>query len=139
MKTLPAFARATPQLDDDQSVPEELIGRLYRAGEQEIAEIVSTFSSRQRAYLAMFCYRKAHLQGIGLVIAAGCELVDLVDAWGAPAGEALFAQVRQRRAPPEPVTSRRPKITLAAKPAFGWTPPAEDLEELDVGQADCAA
>src|ERR1043166_1211070 len=107
MKTLPAFARATPQLDDDQSVPEELIGRLYRAGEQEVAEIVSTFSSRQRAYLAMFCYRKAPLQGIGLVIAAGCERAALVDGGGAPAGEALFAQVRerlrQRRAPPEPV------------------------------------
>jgi hypothetical protein len=129
MKTLPAFARATPQLDDDQSVPDDLVGRLYHASEHEIAEIVSTFSSRQRANLAMFCYRKAHLQGIGLVIAAGCELADLVDAWGAPAGEALFAHGRGRRAPPVPVTSRRPKITLAAKSAFGWTPPAEDLDE----------
>src|SRR5262249_13551939 len=114
-----------------------LVGRLYNAGEQGIAEIISTFSSQQRAYLAMFCYRKAHLQGIGLAIAAGCELADLVDALGAPAAEALFAQVRQRRGPPGPVTSRRPKITLAAKPAFGWTPPVED--ELDDGQAECAA
>jgi hypothetical protein len=119
-------------------VPDELVGRLYHASESEIADIVSAFSSRQRANLAMFCYRKAHLQRIGLAIAANCELFDLVDAWGGPAGEALFAHVRDRRAPPDPVTSRRPKITLATMPAFGWTPPAADVDDPDDGPAQRA-
>jgi hypothetical protein len=48
MKTLPAFATTSPQLDDDQIVPEELVGRLYRASGGGIADVVSGLSLSQR-------------------------------------------------------------------------------------------
>jgi hypothetical protein len=139
MKTLRAIAPSMIQLDDDQVVPDELVGRLYSASDGDIAGIVATFSSRQRAHLAMFFYRKAHLERIGLLIAAGCERADLIEAWGVQAGDALFAQSRDRRSPPDPLSSRRPRITLAKLPAFDWTPPSADCDEDEPGELGCAA
>ena len=39
MKPLPAGGPA-PQIDDDQTVPEDLIGRLYRATESSVFEML---------------------------------------------------------------------------------------------------
>jgi hypothetical protein len=135
MKMLRAVAPSAIQLDDDQVVPDELVGRLYGAADSEIASIVANFSSRQRAHLAMFFYRKAHLERIGLLIAAACERADLVDAWGVQAGDALFVHARDRRAPPDPLSNRRPRITLAKLPAFECTPVDRDDED----ELRCAA
>jgi hypothetical protein len=139
MKTLPAVAPSRIQLDDDQVVPDDLVGRLYNASDSDIAGIVANFSSRQRAHLAMFFYRKAHLERIGLRIAASCERADLIEAWGVQAGDALFAQAHDRRAPPDPLSSRRPKITLAKLPAFNWTPPTVDVDDDEPDGLECAA
>src|SRR3974390_3835451 len=113
MKPLPAGAPA-PQIDDDQDVPEELIGRLYHASESSIADLLPDLTVQDRAYLAMFCYRKSHLHRIGLAIAATCDESVLVATWGTALGHTLFAQSRE--APPKPQRmpgQHRPKITLA--------------------------
>jgi hypothetical protein len=108
------LARAPSALDDDALVPEELIARLLQASESAILDLSQEFEPTDRANLAMFCYRKAHLRQIGLSIAATCELSTLVQAWGTGLGRALFTQSRDRTAAPEGVSShRRPKITLA--------------------------
>src|SRR5258708_65645 len=65
MKTLPALAPTAPQLGDDQMVPEELVGRLYRASGGGVADVVAGLSLSQHANLAMFFYRKSHLHQIG--------------------------------------------------------------------------
>jgi hypothetical protein len=114
MRTLTTAAPTASQLDDDQCVPEELVGRLYRAGEGAVMELLDGLSSRDRANLAMFCYRKSHLRRTGLAIAATCDLSTLVLAWGTALGQAIFAQSRDRPSDTDSVpTSRRLKITLA--------------------------
>ena len=113
MKALPAGGPA-PQIDDDQTVPEDLIGRLYRATESSVFEMLPELSLQDRAYLAMFCYRKSHLHRIGLAIAATCDENVLVQTWGTALGQTLYAQSRE--APPAPQRTpgqHRSKITLA--------------------------
>jgi hypothetical protein len=121
-------ARAPSALDDDALVPEELIGRLLHASESAIIDLSQEFEPTDRANLAMFCYRKAHLRQIGLSIAATCELSTLVQAWGTGLGRALFTQSRDRTAAPDNAAShRRPKITLARLVASG--PAMFDLDD----------
>lgn len=130
MKTVPARSSLTPQLDDDTVVPEELIGRLHRATESSILDLMERFTAPERANLAMFCYHKAHLRQIGLAIAATCDLAALVQAWGAVLGQALYTQSRERGSDPHPVrVHNRPKITLA-RSAGGYRPPLVDLDDM---------
>ena len=102
MTTLPALAPTAPQLDDDQIVPEELVGRLYRSSGGGVADVVAGLSLCQRANLAMFFYRKSHLHQIGLAIAATCDHPSLVQAWGGVLGQALFDRSREGIAQPAP-------------------------------------
>ena len=100
--------------ESDWHVPNELIERLLRAAEHEVAGVVAVLSPRQRGHLAVFCYARSHLQRIGLAVAATCDEQALMNASASnAAGRALFAQSRELRAPVKPtVTGRRP-ITLA--------------------------
>ena len=132
MKNVPARSSATRQLDDDTFVPEELIGRLHRATEATLLDLMDRFTSQERANLAMFCYRKAHLRRIGLAIAATCDMPSLVAQWGTVLGQAIFAQSRDGGLDPDPVrVSHRPKITLA-RSAGGIRPPLVDIEDVPV-------
>ena len=137
MRTLTTAAPTAPLLDDDQRVPEELVGRLYRAGEGAVMELLDGLSSRDRANLAMFCYRKSHLRRTGLAIAATCDLSTLVLAWGTALGQAIFAQSRERSAGTDSISvARRPKITLATRAGLAPVIPAfadDDLTDLFAG------
>ena len=122
------------KIDDDQEVPEELIGRLYRATESSVFEMLPDLSLQDRAYLAMFCYRKSHLHRIGLAIAATCDENVLVQTWGTALGQTLFAQSRE--APPVPQRApgqHRSKITLATLGGTSW------MSSSDVDDEDEAA
>jgi hypothetical protein len=105
--------------DDEQTVPDDLIGRLYGASKSAVADIMAGYSSGQRANLAMFFYRKAHLRPIGLAIAATCDFSTLVLVWGPARGQALFDQSHDCAPAPAP---KRPKITLAKFPTFHLPP-----------------
>jgi hypothetical protein len=132
MKTLSARSPATSQLDDDTFVPEELIGRLHRATETTIRDLLEKFTPHERANLAMFCYHKSHLRRTGLAIAATCELPALVQQWGTVLGNAIFAQSRDGGAEPMPArVQHRPKITLA-RSAGGARPPLTDIDDLSL-------
>jgi hypothetical protein len=137
MRTLPAIAPTAPQLDDDQMVPEELVGRLYRLGESAVLDLLAGLSPTERANLAMFCYRKAHLHRTGLAIAATCDRDTLIQAWGTALGQAIFVQSRERATEPDRVTvSRRSKITLAraAQPVpFAPAIVPDDADDMDEG------
>jgi len=135
MKPLPAGGPA-PQIDDDQTVPEELIGRLYRATESSVFEMLPDLTLQDRAYLAMFCYRKSHLHRIGLAIAATCDENVLVQTWGTALGQTLFAQSRE--APPAPTRApgqHRSKITLASLSGTSWMS-SSDADDEDEGEVD---
>jgi hypothetical protein len=94
---------------------ESVLGRLLRAGEAEIPAMVGHLPERQRAELALFCYSRAHLHQIGVVIAATCDLPSLVQA--APstaAGHGIFEQSRNQPKRATPVMAgSRSRITLA--------------------------
>ena len=98
-------------------VPDEMLGRLYRANEARVADLVASLSPRQRANLATFCYRRGHLRELGLMIARTCELPALVDAAGT-AGSVMYDQSHQHAF--AATTERRPtpgraRITLATR------------------------
>ena len=123
---------AAPPSDDDQTVPDDLIGRLYGASDSALADVMAGCSSGQRANLAMFCYRKAHLRAIGLAIAATCDFSTLVQVWGPTRGQALLDQ--SHGCTPAPA-KERPKITLAKFPTFHLPPVAAappDEEAIDL-------
>jgi hypothetical protein len=138
MKPLPAGGQAT-QIDDDQEVPEELIGRLYRATESSVFEMLPDLSLQDRAYLAMFCYRKSHLHRIGLAIAATCDENVLVQTWGTALGQTLYAQSRE--APPMPQRApgqHRAKITLATLGGTSWMSSSDVDDEDEAADEDAA-
>jgi hypothetical protein len=128
MRALVARTPAASQLDDDVIVPDELIGRLHRATETTLLDVLDKFSPQERANLAMFCYRKAHLRRTGLAIAATCDLPALVRQWGTVLGHAIFAQSREGRVQPDAVrVPHRQKITLARSAGI----PIEPLVDIE--------
>jgi hypothetical protein len=112
-------------------VHEELLGELYSASKHGVPVLIATVPADTRAMLALFCYRRCHLQELGVAIAASCSEDDLV-RWGARLGEALFA--KSRGAPqPLPVPSQSPyrrKITLATGVLRKMPSIDDDLEEI---------
>jgi len=100
---------------DDHTAMTEALGRLYGAASQSIDDIVVGLTASERARLAVFCYGRAHLNAVGLRIAAQCDLDQLIAAsHSATAGHTLFSQSREDTGPAEK-PGRRAAITLATK------------------------
>jgi hypothetical protein len=95
---------------------EAVLARLINAKPHDIAEIVAPLPMRQRAEIAVFCYSRGHLHGIGLAVGATCDQLALVNASpSTAAGTALFELSRGER-PRETervMSSSRSRITLA--------------------------
>jgi hypothetical protein len=110
-------------------VADQTLGDLYRSHRQGLATLVQTVSPDVRALLALYCYRRAHLQSLGLTIAASCSEDELVEA-GGHAGEVLFALSRKAAAAvPEQAASGRRKITLSTGPLTTLAPLEDDLAD----------
>jgi hypothetical protein len=129
--TMISFAQ--PVEDEDIYISEELIGRLHRATEDSVLEVVANLRANQRASLAMHCYRKSHLHQTGLTIASTCDLGSLVQVCGPIRGKAIFAQSRRGSMEPRRLWGRaRPMVTLASS-AGGSYPLPGDLDIVDLG------
>jgi hypothetical protein len=121
---------------DGPAVSDELIGRLYASRQQELTHMVADLPPEQRANLAVFCYRRAHLREIGVAIAATCDQWSLVNAAG-KAGDVLFAHSRTQPEVIEPVLPYgRRKITLASLVASegseaGQTSPDDAFDDAE--------
>jgi len=100
---------------DDRAAMGAALDRLYGAAMHSVAGIVADLSPSERARLAVFCYGRAHLNLIGLAIAATCELAHLIAATHSPtAGRTIFAQSRDPALIAEkPLPGRRIAISLA--------------------------
>ena len=126
-------------------VSDDLLGVLYRADKQGIAELVATVAPNIRAQLALFCYPRSHLHAKGLAIAATCEEDDLVRC-GGRVGAVLYARSReapQLESAPSHAAERR-RITLATGPLRQIVPWDDKLDdplddELDEAPASGAA
>jgi hypothetical protein len=107
----------THQSEDFCPVPESLLGRLYRSNPDGVTALLKTVPTGTRAMLAYYCYRRAHLEGIGIAIASTCSKEDLYDVAGR-AGWDLHAR-GQTPQPPEPARSKsRHGISLASGPLW---------------------
>ena len=109
-------------------VGDELLGALYRASDHGLAALIESVPPLTRAMLALFCYRRSHLQPLALVIAASCEQRDLVH-WGAALGSALYARAKSAQAGPAPTSSGRGKITLPTRPLATFAKIDIDLDD----------
>jgi hypothetical protein len=120
---------------DDIDISDELIGRLHRATEDSVLEVIANLRANQRANLAMHCYRKSHLHQAGLTIASTCDLSSLVEECGPIIGKAIFAQSRKCSEEPRRLWARaRPTVTLARSAGRSHPP----LVDLDVDDPDDA-
>ena len=103
---------------------------MYRASESGLPVLVETVSSEVRAMLALFCYRRSHLHGLALTIAASCSERDLIQI-GGRVGSSLYAQAREapsaRQAAPS-YGNRKP-ITLSTKPLSALPPLIDDFDD----------
>lgn len=110
-------------------VEDELLGSLYRASPQGLPELVLSVPAETRAMLALFCYRRSHMQELALAIASTCELRDLVQ-WGGTLGSAIYSMARQtagKSAPAEAVGRR--KVTLSTAPLSTFARLDDDLDD----------
>ena len=125
----PALAPCADDWNDEFVASDALIGRLHRASEKAVLDIVASLAPRERAGLAAFCYRRSHLHAVGLMIAATCEQSTLIQVLGTAVGTVFFAQARERKPVVERVPgTHRPKITLA-KIRIDVAPPEADPDE----------
>jgi hypothetical protein len=114
-------------------VGDEMLGALYRASQHGLPELIESVPPLTRAMLALFCYRRSHLQQLALAIASSCEERDLVH-WGAALGSALYAMSRK----PETkavASSGRSKITLPTKPLATFARIDIDFDDETGGEA----
>jgi hypothetical protein len=130
-RAAPRIAACRIEDRDDHTAMTEALGRLQLAAVNTAADVVADLSPSERARLAVYCYGRAHLNAIGLAIAAQCTLEQLVAAsHSAAAGGVLYAQSRDASGPSvRPVYGRRVPITLARSvparaPAPAYVPDA---------------
>jgi hypothetical protein len=109
-------------------VADQTLGELYRSHQQGLAALVQTVSPDVRAMLALYCYRRAHLQALGLSIAASCAEEELVEA-GGHAGAVLFALARKGPAAASEQPTGRRKITLSSGPLVPVAPIDDEIDE----------
>jgi hypothetical protein len=81
------------QYDEICPISEQLLFSLYDAAKRGVPIPVSDIPPERRSSVALFCYRRGHLEEAGLAVAATCEEEDLVAAGGA-LGRALFLKSR---------------------------------------------
>ena len=99
--------------DDISPVGETLLFRLYDANRSGLPLPIEEIPVHLRSSVALYCYRRGHLENAALIIAATCDEDDLVYA-GGRAGSALFSKSRLPYSSPSSEESKpRSKITLA--------------------------
>lgn len=115
-------------IKDACPVEDELLGSLYRASPQGLPELVLSVPAETRAMLALFCYRRSHMQELALAIASTCELRDLVQ-WGGALGSAIYAMAQQTVTKPAPAESGRRKVTLSTAPLSTFARLDDDADD----------
>jgi hypothetical protein len=66
----PVMPFERPTIEDEICpVRDELLAELYRANKLRVPDLAAMVAPDARALLALFCYRRSHLQSLGLTIA----------------------------------------------------------------------
>ena len=85
--------------DEICPISEQLLFSLYDAAKRGLPVPVSDVPRERRSSVALFCYRRSHLEEAALAVAATCDEQDLVEA-GGPFGRTLFLKSRNVASPP---------------------------------------
>jgi hypothetical protein len=85
--------------DEICPISEKLLFSLYDAAKRGLPVPVSDVPRERRSSVALFCYRRSHLEGAALAVAATCDEEDLVEAGGL-LGRTLFLKSRNVASPP---------------------------------------
>jgi hypothetical protein len=107
-------------------VSESLFGRLYRSSPEGVAALIMTVPAQTRAMLADYCYRRAHLQSLGLAIAKTCSEHDL-QRFGGRMGAELPSRARAQKSQKDE-SQPKPKSSKGVSLATGrlWNPAPPD-------------
>jgi hypothetical protein len=105
-------------------VSDNLFGRLYRSSPEGVTALIKTVPEDTRAMLAVYCYRRSHLQALGLAIAETCSEYELQKFGGRMGSELLSLAQSQRSAAedPQPKLKSSKGITLATGRLWNPTP-----------------
>src|SRR5690242_13425735 len=114
---------------EDCPISEQLLFQIYDASKRHQPMPTLDVSAETRSMLALFCYRRSHLETAGLAIAATCEEPDLLVAGGA-LGAALFA--RSRNYHPPPPSRPRLKIAISTMPSVTTDETEDSAVESEV-------
>jgi hypothetical protein len=115
--------------NDACPVNDDLLGAMYRASPDGLAELMASVPGDIRAMLALFCYRRNHLHVLGVAIAASCSEHDRVPL-GGRVGRALFALSRHTPSSGRlTATGGRRGITLSTTPLRPLPPMDDEIDE----------
>jgi hypothetical protein len=87
-------------VDDSCPISERLLFQIYDASKHKQPMPQLDLSGETKSMLALFCYRRSHLESAGLAIAATCDEEDLVEAGGL-LGLTLFLKSRDVTSAPK--------------------------------------
>jgi hypothetical protein len=105
-------AHRLPQ-EETCPIPDSLLGEMYRANPIGLTALVQSVPSNVRAMLAIYCYPRAHLSPIALVIAASCEKEDLIN-FGGDLGAAMYEQARRSSNVVRSAQNNRRNVSLSS-------------------------
>jgi hypothetical protein len=112
--------------DEICPISEQLLFSLYDAAKRGLPVPVTDVPKERRSSVALFCYRRGHLEQAGLAVAATCDEEDLVEV-GGPLGRALFLKSRDFTLAPKN-NSRDSLRAMLISLAASKTAKAEDDE-----------
>jgi hypothetical protein len=111
-------------------VGDDMLGHLYRASPNGLSQLVETVPAETRAMLALFCYKRSHLNELAIAIAGTCEKRDLVN-WGGALGSVLHGMAKKSAPKAIQEVSSRRKVTLSTKPLGVFAKPVDDEIDFD--------
>ncbi len=115
-------------------ISEQLLFSLYDAAKRGLPVPVSDVPPERRPSVALFCYRRSHLESAALAVAAMCDEEDLADV-GGPLGRTLFTKSRNLPAP-----ARKPSLSLEALSlSLASLQPDEGEDEMEQSEVETSA
>ena len=109
-------------------ISEQLLFSLYDAAKRGLPVPVGEVPPERRSSVALFCYRRSHLEEAALAVAATCDEEDLVGI-GGPLGRTLF--LRSRRIPSPAKNESLNRLSVLALSIASMKTSREDNQEDD--------
>ena len=111
-------------------ISEQLLFSLYDAAKRGLPVPVAEVPPERRSSVALFCYRRSHLERAALAVAATCDEEDLVDI-GGPLGRTLF--LKSRNVPTPAKNESRNSLSALALSIASMQRGQDDDEKEEAG------